>query len=272
LGEGCDNVAFDVAGEWVFRFPKREEVANQLITESKVLARISDRSPIPIPRPSRLGEPSAAFPFRFSGYPRLPGVEAIRLAFERIPFDQVAPVFGRFLSWLHSTPIVSLDGFDLEWRDIDIVLMELRQEALGDFERVRGSLEETRWDRWLAFLEAGPPGSAQDPRTPVLVHSDLVGEHILIDRVALGVTGIIDWADVQVSDPSFDFGGLLYWGGERFLHAVADAYDGPFDSLTFERARYIAACRCISDLTYAIDMQKPEYMSAALRALPWAIG
>ena len=41
LGEGCDSTAFEVNGQWVFRFPKRADVDRQLAIESRILPVLS---------------------------------------------------------------------------------------------------------------------------------------------------------------------------------------------------------------------------------------
>ena len=86
LGEGCDSSAFDVNQQWVFRFPKRADVAQQLAIESSVLPVLAAQSPLPLPVFSFHGQPSDAFPYRFVGYRKLPGVPAIQVDTRTMPF------------------------------------------------------------------------------------------------------------------------------------------------------------------------------------------
>ena len=72
LGEGCDSFAFEVNDDWVFRFPKRDDVARQLAIESRVLPVLAARSPLRLPVFSFHGRPSDAFPFPFAGYRKIP--------------------------------------------------------------------------------------------------------------------------------------------------------------------------------------------------------
>lgn len=37
IGEGYDSVAFEIGGEWVFRFPKRDGVEQQILLEIRLL-------------------------------------------------------------------------------------------------------------------------------------------------------------------------------------------------------------------------------------------
>ena len=77
LGEGCDSSAFDVNARWVFRFPKRADVEQQLLLEMRVLPVLATHSPLPLPAFCFHGQPSEAFPRQFGGYARLPGVPAL---------------------------------------------------------------------------------------------------------------------------------------------------------------------------------------------------
>ncbi len=45
LGEGCDSVAFEVNGQWVFRFPKRADVEEQLFVEHRLLPALATLTP-----------------------------------------------------------------------------------------------------------------------------------------------------------------------------------------------------------------------------------
>src|SRR5215831_18162443 len=79
LGEGCDSQAFEVSQRWVFRFPKRADVDEQLLVESRIVPVLVAQSPIPLPGFCFFGQPSSVFPFHFVGYPKLPGLPAIRV-------------------------------------------------------------------------------------------------------------------------------------------------------------------------------------------------
>src|SRR6185295_5679833 len=96
LGEGCDSTAFEVNGHWVFRFPKRADVDQQLAIESRILPVLAEQSPLPIPVFCFHGRPSEAFPYHFVGYRKLPGVPAIHVDTRAMPFENWVPTMGRF--------------------------------------------------------------------------------------------------------------------------------------------------------------------------------
>jgi hypothetical protein len=96
LGEGCDSVAVDVGGRWVFKFPKRADVAAELRREMRVLPILANSAPLAIPDFRFTGEPSADFPFHFGGYAKIPGAPAIGLSTDGTPLAAWVPAVAAF--------------------------------------------------------------------------------------------------------------------------------------------------------------------------------
>lgn len=51
------------------------------------------------------------------------------------------------------------------------------------------------------------------------------------------------------------------------MAAVLDAYHGPIDVGLHQRARFMAACRGVLDVSFGVEHHRPEYIDAGLRAL-----
>ena len=271
LGEGYDSTAFDVNGAWVFRFPKRGDVERQLLVEMRVLADLSVGAPLPIPAFSFHGQPSAGFPRHFGGYRKLAGAPGIQVDPARVPFSVLAPMLGRFLSWLHAFPVSDAARLGVEHQPFDPLVEEARAEALTDFGLLTSVAPDAPLDTWHAYLKSVVP-DARPPLPAALVHNDLAAEHILIDEAAQAVTGIIDWSDIAVGDPAVDFAGVFHWGGEPFIDAVLSAYDGPCDDRLVPRARFMAACRGVGDVKFGLETDRREYIAGGLRALRLCAG
>ncbi|HEY0872301.1 MAG TPA: phosphotransferase [Vicinamibacterales bacterium] len=95
LGEGCDSVAFEVNGTWVFRFPKNADVARQLDFESRMLPMLAAHLSTPIPEFRYRGAPSDIYPYAFAGYPKLPGKPALALPPDVMPIANDALLLVR---------------------------------------------------------------------------------------------------------------------------------------------------------------------------------
>ena len=264
LGEGCDSVAFDVNATFVFRFPKSADSEEQLSIEARILPLLAKRLPVPVPEFRFHGRPSAQFPRRFIGYPKLPGIRAIELG--PPPGDpELAKAIGRFLSALHAFAVDQALAAGVPDSDTMAAIGELRQEALDDFEVVARVAPDAPLKQWRDFLAAGDGGG--EPGTRVLVHNDFAAEHVLVDADAGFITGIIDWSDIAVSDPAADFAGLFHWGGAPFVEAVMSHYAGILDARARQRAQFMAVCRGVGDVKFGLAMNRGEYVAAGLRAL-----
>jgi len=265
LGEGYDSTVFEVNEGWVFRFPKRADVEDQLLVERRILPILSQTSPLPLPAYRFFGQPSPEFPRSFVGYPRIPGTPGI--LFEPDAYPHLAAQLGRFFSWLHSFSVHEAARHGVPRRETASLIEEIREEALADFESVRKVAQDAPLAKWHAYLKNGIDDGTAGCRTPVLVHHDLAGEHVLVDTTEKKATGVIDWSDIAISDPAVDFAGMFHWGGARFVEQVLSAYMREADGDMLQRARFIAACRGTGDVVFGLKLKRPEYISAGLRAL-----
>lgn len=270
LGEGCDSVAFDVNGTWVFRFPKRIDVEHQLDAEMKLLRWLTRRDvPVPIPSYSFAGRPTEAFPHRFGGYPKLCGAPANRAELSTRAIGSLAPSLGRFLSWLHAAPIDDALALGVaDQRHID-ALGEARHEAIEELPIVLRVLPDAPTANWRTYLEGARPHPR--PSAFALVHNDLAAEHVLVDANLSGVTGVIDWSDAAVGDRATDLGGIFHWGGAALLDAVLAHYTGEIDDGLLSRARCLAAARGVLDVGFGLDRNDRSYIENGVRAIRWAV-
>jgi aminoglycoside phosphotransferase (APT) family kinase protein len=184
----------------------------------------------------------------------------------------LAPVLGRFLSWLHAFPTGEAARCGVPSQPIESLLHEIRAEALMDFDWVRKVAPEAPLEKWYAYLEAGVETGPPSRSAPTLVHNDLAAEHILVAPDMKTVTGVIDWSDMAVSDPAADFAGMFHWGGEPFVGEVLSAYRGEIAETVITRAKFMAACRGVADVVFGLETDRREYIAAGVRALRLCVG
>jgi len=267
LGEGYDSTAFDVNGEFVFRFPKQSDVEAQLFIEIAILPRLAERTPIPVPAFSFRGNPFPEFPRHFVGYPKLPGIAGLDLDLNPSQLRELAPILGEFLSFLHSFPIDDAIQCGVPPYAPDGLLNEVREEAASHVHVVRHVGLDALEDQLRTMFETPIETGEISGVTPRLVHRDLASEHILVDPDTKQVTGIIDWSEISISDPAIDFAGMFHWGGLDFTNAVLAHYRVPVDDGVLERARLLAAAKCIGDIVFGLKTHRQEYIDSAVRAL-----
>ena len=261
-----DNTAFDVNDRWIFRFPMRPEVEAMLLVERALLPAIAPRIEPRIPAFDFNGTPDADFPLHFVGYVRVPGVLGTQVDASRVRWDTVAEQLGRFLSALHAFPVAEATRLGALTTHIESHFEDVRMtslELLPKVHQVAPGLPIEWLRRYLEQLPPLPPA----PWPLALVHQDLAAEHVLLAPDGSGVTGVIDWGDVAISDPTVDFVGLHAWRGEDFVRAVLRHYEGPVDERVLERMLPWSRFRVIGDIEFGFRNRQPEIVRMAVESL-----
>lgn len=221
LGRGLENTAFLVRGprDLVVRF-RHEPDAVVIEKEARLVARVAEISPLPVPRVAFFDHECLAYWF-------VPGRPLE-------PEDSVdTAVLGELLARLQALPVDEMA--ELVKNDHD-PLPQWRDEAAEIFERHRGGLPVTTRKRIEEFLAEELPDEAD---YLVFSHNDLGIEHVLVEGSR--ITGIIDWSDAAICDPAYDYGLLI--------RDLADRAPPPPPQLR-ERAVFYAKCSAIEDFDY----------------------
>lgn len=242
LGEGYDHQMYEVADEWLFRFPKRAEVVPWSRREIAIMEVIAPAIGVPVPLFEKIGRASEAFPYPFVAYRRIPGVSIEDV--DEFDAAEVAPSLGGALTRLHSIApaLIPPDPHD--------------DEVDGDFEDhgidVLASLPPSLRQDAAAFVHNGIPCPPFAGRARV-VHSDLLPEHVLVDPATGRLTGIIDFADLCIGDPAGDFAGLAAMGGWDFVGQVMASYRLPLDEHFAQRVLWRTRRLQLGELVHAIS-------------------
>jgi aminoglycoside phosphotransferase (APT) family kinase protein len=221
---GFDNYMFRLGESFAVRLPRSAAAARLIVHEQRWLITISDRLPVQIPVPIRVGLPGFGFPWRWSVVPWLIGSTA-----------EAAPVSGReasrlaaFLRALHvpapadaprnaerATPLTSRAAAIAERMD----RLALTTDAITD--RIR--------DAWRESL------AAPDGTRPTWIHGDLHARNVL--TLEGTITGVIDWGDMTSGDPAIDLACLWMLLRDEAARAAARRAYGSNDAALWLRAR-----------------------------------
>ncbi|MBF6078585.1 phosphotransferase family protein [Nocardia beijingensis] len=265
LGEGEDNVAYEVNGELIVRFTKEsdpESRAARVINEAGLLAAIAGVSPLPVPEPCfSVVERGCLAYFKLPGRPLIDLPASQRSA----RAQSIATVLGRFLAAVHAVPVDRMADFvDTDDQPKAVWL----DEAARIYETITDMVPEAHRPAVEVFLDARP---AADRYGLVFSHNDLGIEHVLVEPVSATVTGVIDWSDAAIADPAYDFGLIYRDLGPSALDAALRAYRASAeDSRAIrERAAFYARCGVLEDLAYGIENGLRGYLDKSLAALTW---
>ncbi len=189
---GFDNYMFRLGESFAVRLPRSAAAARLLANEQNWLITLSDRLPLQIPVPIRVGQPGFGFPWRWSVVPWLAGataevapVQRTRSAAPRcIPARAARAGAGRCAAQLRSrraaaraVPPRSPSACSTSRRTTDVITDRIR-------------------DAWREALEA------PNDTPPTWIHGDLHARNVLtLDGT---ITGVIDWGDMTCGDPAID--------------------------------------------------------------------
>ena len=227
IDEGWDHEVIILDGKIVFRFPIEPDYAAQLREEVDIVNGFKDIFNITIPYYKYIAPDDS-----FAGYEIVPSKALFKEYFNSLEADDIEMIASRlagFLSIIHSlhiedfkTVVVSdmpkwhqdmKDGIDKYLRDV------LIKEDIALVDKIIFDLEHV--------LKQHLPQA--------LIHGDVYARHIFWDDTTKKL-GLIDFSDMNIGDPAFDFA-ELYEYGEDFVEKVYAKYTGPKDETFLNRAK-----------------------------------
>ena len=137
LGEGLDNVTYEVNSELIMRFSKEPDPrrrAARVALEARLLAAVGGISPLPVPEPQFMVAEQGCL-----AYLKLPGVPMLDVPVpQRLTHGtSIGAVLGELLAAMHAVPTDRVA--DLVSAD-DRPLVERRHEAAETYETVAGKV------------------------------------------------------------------------------------------------------------------------------------
>lgn len=235
IGEGDNSKAFVVNKNYIFRFPKKEKVKREINREVCVLPKIKSEVGVSIPDFEFISPE-----LNFVGYQKINGHILTNKIFRSLSKNQQVEIhktLGNFLSQIHSFPLFCLGDCGLE-------TMNLKEEYSDNFENAKKEIfpciSKKKRKIISHFFEKYLGEDNNFKYFPVLVHNDFSKDHILIDTVNKQISGIIDFGDIALGDPSYDFLYLLDEFGKRFLKEVFRYYDCPIQKKPLAKIQFFS--------------------------------
>jgi aminoglycoside 2''-phosphotransferase len=267
-GWGGDSDAWLVNGTRIFRFPRTPDIARQLRLEVCLLPQLAPLLPLAVPAFRYVAsDPATQLP-RFVGYPAIPGEPMTPSLLDALAMPEaerlaLAAQMGGFLAALHGFPVERARECGAEEeREPDLT------RAL--YERVRDQVYPLLAPSLRAWTDHLFGDYLANPRLwqfePALIHRDLSSDHILFDRAARRITGIIDFGDLAFYDPVADFSGLAAYG-TAFLEAALTAYARPLDATARQRLAFYRRRVPYIALAWGAERSDEQALSEGMAAL-----
>ncbi|MFA6588205.1 MAG: aminoglycoside phosphotransferase family protein [Patescibacteria group bacterium] len=227
---GWDFLVFIVNDLMVFRFPRDKRADKGLESQVKFANRFYHDVNLSIPRPQIENENGC----RFMAYPFIQGEPLKPVWLRRCSVSKqssMARQLGRFLTTLHAFSVNRASSLGIQ----------KRQAGFNSYDSVayfrvhlHPHITEKEW-RWVVGrLDEIQVLIRKSAFRPVVAHNDIAPTHILFDPLKGRLTGIIDFGDLGIGDPAFDFFRLDVYP-RAFLDQILSTYGGHIDGLFFER-------------------------------------
>ncbi len=245
IGEGWDNLAYEVNESFIFRFPKHEEACHLLQNEINVLTEIHSwvgGTSIQIPRPIFVGNSGEDFPYSFCGYKKIPGRSACSFNLNEEDRIKLAPELALFMKKLHAVPIDQATTWEIKGCAEDRMDPNLLMGRIKEnLHLLQNKNLLTDMGPFLDFLQRVPEQIDRSKKT--MLHGDLYARHLLLNN-RKRLVGIIDWGDMDIDHPAIDYQ-IVYTffpeSGQKIFFEIYGAIDADTQMLAKFRALYSAS-------------------------------
>ena len=218
-GEGDNSIAFIINENYIFRFPKRKEVKQQIQREIAVLPKIKSSLNLTIPHFEFISPD-----INFVGYKIISGTPLSFETYNSLNKKQQAYIpksIGKFLFQLHHTPLHTVNHCNLETMDPQEEYSDnFRKAKKFIYPHISKSKQKIITKIFTDYLD----NTENFNYTPALIHNDFSKDHILFDAENKSISGIIDFGDIAIGDPDYDLMYLLDEFGENFLKEIFKTY------------------------------------------------
>lgn len=249
---GWNKTVIVLDHEIVFTFPKNKEAKAKFKAELAILPQLSKKVTLPIPNFKYIPADKS-----FAGYNYVIGVSLKLKDFEKLNSGQqnkIARQISNFLNELHtfSVSTASKCGVSIAWSE-----KEARNYYTDQVKTVYKKLVPKERDLLKSIFETYCGNKITNNFRKTLVHQDLTSDHILFDKNTKLVCGIIDFGDIQISDPAVDFSKLWEYG-EKFVDQVLSGYRSKDKQLKSRSYRWYIY-QCIGNMYCGITMKRKDY-------------
>lgn len=262
IGEGWDSKAFIINETWIFRFPKRLEVKNNLKKEALLLPAIQNLLNLAIPTFEYISNTNI-----FAGYKKLEGSFFNKEFFiylsgteQEIILKQIAD----FLLTMHHLDLKELQHVALEEinykENYEAGFMEV-QEII--YPSLSTDFQQIITDSYNSYLNNRKNFTYKKS----LLHNDISCNHILYNEPKKVLTGIIDFGDIAIGDPDYDLMYLYDELGQQFVKRLLKYYPQVDTGKLFAKLKFFQLADALQSIIHNMKEHKINKIDKGFKLL-----
>lgn len=261
-GEGDNSLAFIINETYIFRFPKRAVVKEQVRREIAALPQIKKQITIDIPQFEFISPQ-----LNYVGYQKISGepfAKKLLLSLNEKEQENILKSLADFLSSIHSMKLSELIDANLETPDLKV---EYRDNFEKAQELIYPFLTKNKRKLLSLFFNDYLNNEKNFDYAGTLVQNDFSKDHILFDTEKKSISGIIDFGDIAISDPDYDLMYLLDEFGEVFLQELLKYYQPINKPVPINKIRFFTLANKIQTILQSLKSENKEDEKSAYNAL-----
>lgn len=233
--DGLINDVLIVNEQLVFRFPKNETWARDLLANEIRVIQLA-RNYLDVQVPQIEYQAADLMAYRFISGSALQRNHILVL--DENAQDVIAHQLATYLKQLHSIPMDEVEQHQIAQSDTNrshLVWIRLFEDVKRElFPMMMPHARDWVTNHFAPILADEEFMNYQ----PCLINGDTTPYHLLFDKQARRIIGVIDFGTAGIGDPSGDFATIIYFYGETFLRRMAKFY--PEIRGVINRARFWA--------------------------------
>ncbi len=272
VDEGDNSEVYLVNDLYMFRLPKHEWASTSLKKEIKILPKIKNSLNLSIPDFTFIGKPSEIFPMYYVGYKKIEGKALTKKIFDNLSTqekDKTAQQIAVFLKKLHSFPI---DDRAKDYLKIKNFKTKCKSDYLRAKEKIYPILTSAERKSLDKIFREYLNNSYNFKYKPTLIHNDLSYDHIFFDTKENRICGIIDFGNITIGDPDYDFTLIAYYYGEKFIKQIIKYYEHQNEKRLIEKLKFFQICKSTRRIIDGLKYKNEKKYNDNMRFLKSQLG
>lgn len=247
--DGYDHTVIVVDGKTAFRFAKNQEYLDKMPVVSSFLKEFAPLSSVSVPVPEIFNDHDVTY----EKYEFLPGKALKEEIAREFTTDNLAAIgvsLGSFLSTLHSFPA-------LRATELGIPINDPLKEWQERYDSVRHHIFpiiSTAERLWISNLFGNFLSLLSKADLSLTVtHFDIKPDHIIVNPESQKLVGIIDFGDMRIGDPAYDFTFFTRFPVD-LTPLILKAYTLEKNDLLLQRINFYQNVLPVMDLDHSLEI------------------